>query len=170
MIFIYLNNKDSSKTYNIGTSQLTYNPITDPRNNIHYNKYLPMNQIKSLSTLPTMPAIQNNQINDFQNYNSNLINNNNSVNNNQMQMQYNNNIPLNDYSPSDYYGNTDPRQMGNDMNYGSEMGMGMGMNMPLNPSPKNNNNLIMNTSAYNKDNYTPQTRDRLRMAGNNIFK
>lgn len=107
-----------------------------------------------------MPAIQNNQISDYQNFNPNS-----NKNNNNDHMLYSNNNPKSDYPPIDYYGNADPSQMNaNNYNYGNEIGMGV--NMPINNSLIVNN---MNNSAYNKDKYTPQTRDRLRMAGNNIF-
>lgn len=112
-----------------------------------------------------MPAIQSTPQNDFQNYNSNINNNfiTNSIdNNNTNPLNYNNNNSMNDYPPSDLYGNADQRIPNNHhFNYGNDSNMGINM-------PGNYNN--MNSNAFNKDNFTPQTRDRLRMAGNNIFK
>ena len=123
--------------------------------------------MRNLSNMPTIPAIQiaTPLQNDYQNFNPNIMQDN--INNN-YQIPYNNNqMPYNDYPSTVYYENSDPRIMNsNNLNYGNDMNMGI--NMPMNPTPNLNNN--MNSSAYNKDNYTPQSRDRLRMAGNNIFK
>ena len=110
-----------------------------------------------------IPAIQTNAQNDFNNYNPNINNDlNNNNNSNNIPHPYYNSVPTGDYPPSDLYGSADPRmQMNTYSNYGNEMNMGMNM-------AANYNN--MDTGAYNKDNYTPKTRDRLRMAGNNILK
>lgn len=76
----------------------------------------------------------------------------------------NNNAAINDYQQSyqnDTYANIDQQQgkqiSSNQNNVGNDY---MGVNM------NNNYNNPYNTNA----NYTPQTGDRLRMAGNNIFK
>lgn len=124
--------------------------------------------------MPTMPAINSTPQNNNQIFNSNTNSYNEIPITNQMQIPYNNNNNMqqisNNYPASDYYGNSDPSLINNnnDLNYGNDFSNNI--NMDINSMPPMDRSMNMNAGAYNKDNYTPQTRDRLRMAGNNIFK
>jgi len=107
------------------------------------------------------------------------LNYNNNKNNAPIQFNNNNN-PMNEYSPPDLQQNNDPRHQMNiygnsNMNYASNSNMNMNINQipdnyMISQNGINNLNNNMNYNGYDKDNYTPQTRERLRMAGNNIFK
>ena len=80
-------------TYEFGKSNLTHNPITDPQNNIYYNKYLKFSESsKNLNNRNYNYQMKNNSIE--QNFgNSNYINNYNNIN----KTNYNN-ISNNNYS------------------------------------------------------------------------
>ncbi len=131
-----------------------------------------MSAMPLMTKMPPMPVIETQLPNYYQNFKEN------STNKNNYQLPYTNHMLINsnDYaSPSDYYSNTNYIQNNNNnksrdsnnnlKNYSSDTG-NMGINKPMNTSPNMNANAI---SAYTKDSQTPQTRDRLRIAGNNIF-
>ena len=99
-------------TYEFGKSNLTHNPITDPQNNMYYNKYLKFSESsknlnnrnnnyqkqkniyeQNLGNLNynnnyNYNNLNNRNYNNLNNNNYNSINNNNAINNN----NYNNNI------------------------------------------------------------------------------
>ena len=92
MLFIYL---DSTKRYQSQPSELSYNTITDPRNNNMHNKYI--NKFTNSLDASRMPM---------------------NGNQNQQVNQYNSHIPTNDYQNSNpnIFNPLSPRNNGYDMN------------------------------------------------------
>jgi len=137
--------------YEFGKSNLTHNPITDPQNNMYYNKYLKFSESsKNLNKRNYNYQMKNNSneqnfgnsnyINKYNNINKtnyNNINNNNNysrINNNTINNNYNNNSnkiqPLEEFKGSNY--NITNMNLGNDIN---------------------NNNNNYNQNAFNGNNY-----------------
>ena len=110
-------------TYEFGKSNLTHNPITDPQNNIYYNKYLKFSE--SSNNLNNRNNNYQKQNNNYEqnlgniNYNNNYniinnsnynniksVNNNNAINNNNYNNNFNKIQPLEEFKGSNYEPNS----------------------------------------------------------------
>ena len=114
-------------TYEFGKSNLTHNPITDPQNNMYYNKYLKFSEssknlnnrnnnyqkqnnnyeqnLGNLNYNNNYNNINNNNYNNINNNNYSSINNNNVINNNNYN-NFNKIQPLEEFKGSNYEQNT----------------------------------------------------------------
>jgi len=144
-------------TYEFGKSNLTHNPITDPQNNIYYNKYLKFSESSNnLNNRNNNYQKQNNNyeqnlgnINYNNNYNIinnsnynniNSVNNNNAINNNNYNNNFNKIQPLEEfkgsnYEPNSFNGNnynTNLNSEGNKMTQNQNDGY---INNPFRPTP-----------------------------------
>ena len=132
--------------YEFGKSNLTHNPITDPQNNMDYNKYLRFSESNSnINNRNNIYQINNyqKQSNSFEQNMGNL-NYNNNINNNANNINYNNVINNNNYNNS--YNNMQPLEEFKSNNYDTtNMNSGNAMN--------NNNNY--NQKVFNGNNYNP---------------
>ena len=144
-------------TYEFGKSNLIHNPITDPQNNINYNKYLKFSESSNnLNNRNNNYQKQNNNyeqnlgnINYNNNYNIinnsnynniNSVNNNNAINNNNYNNNFNKIQPLEEfkgsnYEPNSFNGNnynTNLNSEGNKMTQNQNDGY---INNPFRPTP-----------------------------------
>jgi hypothetical protein len=173
-------NLDNQYNYNIGNSNLAYNPITNPTNNINYNKYFKLyyqylGMSNNCDNTNTKPSSYNNI-----NADPNSIN---ESEKNQYQMKQSNSVKNiysaqnpNSYNANNYY-NTNTYQQHNQppQDYSS-----FNINYNVDNNLVHYNNVLRNEyqNSSNSSNYNPynsqsnSTRnsphDRLRMAGNNI--
>ena len=136
--------------YEFGKSNLTHNPITDPQNNMDYNKYLRFSESNS-----NINNRNNNyQMNTYQkqsnNYEQNMgnLNYNNNISNNPNNINYNNannNNVTNNNNYNNNYNNMQPLEEFKSSNYdASNMNSGNFIN---------NNNNNYNQNVFNGNNY-----------------
>jgi hypothetical protein len=95
----FINISDNFKSYEIGLSNLSHNPILNPTNNYNYNKYISL----SNNIPPSFVNNSNKQNMQMSNMNSNYEANNNYYNDNNMNMDNSNNV---NYNPYNNYGMT----------------------------------------------------------------
>ena len=113
--------------YEFGKSNLSHNPITDPQNNMNYNKYL-----KFSESANNINSIQMNNFQSKDNNNNNLGNPNFTINNNY------NKRPMDEFK-SNNYDSSNINMMNNNFN-------------PVVLNQNNNNNSGMNQMGQNQSN------------------
>ena len=148
--------------YEFGKSNLTHNPITDPQNNMDYNRYLRFSESKSNINNEN----NNYQINNFQRQNSysNYNNSNNNFNNNKN--NFNNNRPLEEFKSNNYDTSNINPSINN--NYNQNIMNGNNINNNINNV---GNQLVQNqNNGYNNNSFRPTpSGERIRQAAASNF-
>jgi hypothetical protein len=154
--------------YEFGKSNLTHNPITDPQNNMDYNKYLRFSE----SNRNINNRNNNYQMNNYQkesntyeqntgnlNYNNNISNNNNYNNPNNINYNNaNNNNAINNNNYNNNYSNMQPLEEFKSNNYDTSN---------MNSGNFNNNNNNYNQNVFNGNNYNANLNNEVNQMGQN---
>ena len=143
---LYIDNNNRNSDF--GESKLSHNPITNPINNVNYNKYLNFNQTYST---PYQPQNINNNNNTMNNNNTNILPNQNnynySYNINQQEPLIQNQPPLNNNNNNNTYPSS-ITPLPQDMQYNT--------NNDYNRGNINNTNNYINYSNPYPSQYNPQ--------------